>query len=428
MANTVLPNVASAVQAAGILTLKDFQEKNGIGPWMARVRIVRMWHETDFMKTNDVTTLDLLLLDDTGDLLHAIVQKKYIWKFEPLIEEGMLLCVNNLTFALEKKMFRPARNDYRAYFNWNTDITPLGDSSGSIPRHKFDFTELENLAAANDNTYLIDVVGVLTSHTNLQQFKRNSGNISFMRELTLENLSGTKIKVTLWGDSTSELTRNLAAHELNPCPVVAVVTGVYVKQYLGKASLSSTNATRIYFDIDIPEVLHIRERSSHRTQPREITIPVRVGYNEAAKSIGATTVSISQLVESKWESGYNLLNRRVCRAKAIGISKEKGWYYLGCHNCTTKLVGNTGDHWRPSCKVQIDEPVPRYLLRLEVEDSSGTAFFVAMDSEVQKIVQLPALDVVAKGEAEGFGTVKGAFESLIGVFQDYHILITPFNM
>ncbi|KAI3877603.1 hypothetical protein MKX03_037736, partial [Papaver bracteatum] len=321
-------------------------------------------------------------------------------------------------------MFRPARNDYRAYFNWNTDITPLGDSSGSIPRHKFDFTELENLVE-------LHVVGVLTSHTNLQQFKRNSGNTSFMRELTLENLSGTKIKVTLWGDSTSELTRNLAAHELNPCPVVAVVTGVYVKQYLGKASFSSTNATRVYFDIDIPEVLHIRERygcltnrlsiyghdfvrlstndtkSSHRTPPREITVPVRVGYNEAAKSIGATTVSISQLVEAKWESGYNLLNRRVCRAKAIGISIEKGWYYLGCHNCTTKLVGNTGDHWCPSYKVQIDEPVPR----LEVEDSSCTAFFVAMDSE-----------------AEGFGTVKGSFESLIGVFQDYHILITPFNM
>ncbi|KAI3831055.1 hypothetical protein MKX03_007887, partial [Papaver bracteatum] len=206
---------------------------------------------------------------------------------------------------------------------------------------------------------------LLTPTLTLMQFKRNSGNASFMRELTLENLSGMKIKVTLWGDSTSELTRNLATHELNPRPVVAVVAGVYVKQYLGKASLSSTNATKIYFDIDIPEVLHIRERSSHRTPPHEITIPMRVGYNDAAKSIGDTTISISQMLEAKWESGYNLLNRIVCRAKAIVISTEKGWYYLGCHN---------------------------------FEDSSGTAFFVAMDSEVQKIVQLPALDAVGKGE------------------------------
>ncbi|KAI3923532.1 hypothetical protein MKW92_010836 [Papaver armeniacum] len=62
---TVLPTSASVVQTPGILTLKDFQQKNGIGPWMTRVRIVRMWRESDFMRTNDVTTLDLLLLDDT---------------------------------------------------------------------------------------------------------------------------------------------------------------------------------------------------------------------------------------------------------------------------------------------------------------------------------------------------------------------------
>ncbi|XP_026419377.1 replication protein A 70 kDa DNA-binding subunit B-like [Papaver somniferum] len=292
------------------------------------------------------------------------------------------------------------------YFNWNTDITPLETTSASIPRHKFNFTELENLAAATTNTYLTDVVVVLTSHTNLQQVKRSSGNVCFMRELTLENLSGMKLKVTLWGDSTSELTRNLEAHELNPQPVVAVVTGVYVKQYPGKVSPSSTNATQIFFDLDIPEVLHIIERSSYRTSPLEITIPARVGYNQAVQSIGYTRMLISQLMETKGESGYNILNRKVCRAKAIGISTEKGWYYLRCHNCTTKLVGNKGDHWCPSRKVQVDEPVPRYLLRLEVEDSSGTAFFVAMDSEVQKMASF-------SNQVEGFATVQTAFESLI---------------
>ncbi|KAI3923533.1 hypothetical protein MKW92_010837, partial [Papaver armeniacum] len=226
-----------------------------------------------------------------------------------------------------------------------------------------------------------------------------------MRELTLENLSGMKLKVTLWGDSTSELTRNLEAHELNPQPVVAVVAGVYVKQYLGKASLSSTNATKIYFDLDIPEVLHIREslptehRHSKSQSQRDLRFHIISSLPTlATQSLGNTRMSISHLLETKWESGYNILNKKVCRGKAIGISTEKGWYYLGCHNCTTKLVGDTGDHWCPSCKVQINKPVPRYLLRLEVEDSSGTAFFVAMDSEVQKIVQLPALDAVAKGE------------------------------
>ncbi|KAI3973429.1 hypothetical protein MKW92_037570 [Papaver armeniacum] len=315
----------------------------------------------------------------------------------------MLLCLNNLTFAPEKKIFRPAQNDYRAYFNWNTDVTPLELPTSAIPRHKFVFTEFEALASANTNTCLTDVVGVLTSHTNLQQLKRGSGNTCFMREMTLENISGMKLKVTLWGDSSSELTRNLEANGVNAQPIVAVVAGAYVKQYLGKASLSSTNATKIYFDVDIPE-------SSHRTPPREITLPSRVKYYPANQSIADSRKSIAELFKTKWESGYNALNKKICHAKALGISTDKGWYYLGCHNCTTKLVGHVGDHWCPSCKVQIDEPVPRYLLRFEVEDSTSSAFFVAMDTEV-----------------EGLAAVKAAFEPLIGVFQDYLIMVTAYN-
>ncbi|KAI3837721.1 hypothetical protein MKW92_052768 [Papaver armeniacum] len=364
----VLQTPAQAVPNPAILTLKDFQLKNGIGPWMTRVRIARMWHEVDFMRTNEVTSLDLLLLDDSGDLLHAIVQKKFIWKFETLLQEGMLLCLNNLTFAPEKKIFRPAQNDYRAYFNWNTDVTPLELSTSAIPRHKF-------------------------------QLKRGSGNTCFMREMTLENISGMKLKVTLWGDSSSELTRNLEANGVNAQPIVAVVAGAYVKQYLGKASLSSTNATKIYFDVDIPEVLHIKERSSHRTPPREITLPSRAGYYPANQSIADSRKSIAELFKTKWESGYNALNKKICRAKALGISTDKGWYYLGCHNCTTKLVGHVGDHWCPSCKVQIDEPVPRFRLIYH-----ANLLFV-----------------------EGLAAVKAAFEPLIGVFQDYLIMVTAYN-
>ncbi|KAI3919520.1 hypothetical protein MKX01_018343 [Papaver californicum] len=124
-------------------------------------RIAHMWQELDFMRTNEVTSLDLLLIDDDVDVLHVIVRKKFIWKFGPLLQEGMLLGLDNLTFAPEKKMFRPAKNDYRAYFNWNTAVRPLDPSTASIPRHKFDFTEFEALATSNDNIYLTDVVGVL---------------------------------------------------------------------------------------------------------------------------------------------------------------------------------------------------------------------------------------------------------------------------
>ncbi|KAI3919519.1 hypothetical protein MKX01_018342 [Papaver californicum] len=149
-----------------------------------------------------------------------------------------------------------------------------------------------------------------------------------MRELTLENIRGMRLKVTLWGDATSKLSMNLYTQELNPRPVVAVVAGAYVKQYLGKPLLSSTNATKIYFNPAIPEALHIQERISHRAPPREITLPARVGHQQANQYGADTTKTISELMESKWKDGYNLLNRKVCRAKAVGIAIDEGWFYL----------------------------------------------------------------------------------------------------
>ncbi|KAI3985725.1 hypothetical protein MKX01_030639 [Papaver californicum] len=98
MASAVVHSSAEGVHVPGILSLKGIQLKHGIGPWMTRVRIARMWHELDFMKTNEVTSLDLLQIDDDGDDCHAIGKKKFIWKFDPLLQEGMLVDLNNLTF------------------------------------------------------------------------------------------------------------------------------------------------------------------------------------------------------------------------------------------------------------------------------------------------------------------------------------------
>ncbi|MCL7051854.1 hypothetical protein MKW94_002525, partial [Papaver nudicaule] len=169
-----------------------------------------------------------------------------------------------------------------------------------------------------------------------------------------------------------------------------------------KFYLSSTNATKIYFDLDMPEVVYIKERSSHKTPPREITLPARGGYFAADPSITEARKTIADLLESG--------NQDTMYSKAIGVAAEKGWYYLGCQNCTTKLVGGTGDLWCPSCKAQVNDPVPRYLLRLEVEDPTGTAIFVAMDHEI-----------------DGLATVKAAFAPIMNVMQDYLISVTPYN-
>ncbi|KAI3861256.1 hypothetical protein MKW92_025974 [Papaver armeniacum] len=125
-----------------------------------------------------------------------------------------------------------------------------------------------------------------------------------MRDITLQNLSGVNVKITLWGNATSELSRNLDQHGIEPAPVIVVVTGCY---------MLSTDT------------------------PRQITLPTKRGASTPALLLFDNRKTISELLVAKWDADFN---------------------------CTTKLVGEEGDWWCTKCEAKIDEPIPRCCHRL----------------------------------------------------------------
>ncbi|KAI3943815.1 hypothetical protein MKW98_004320, partial [Papaver atlanticum] len=152
--------------------------------------ITQKWNELDFMGTNEVTSLDVFMLDDNSQFL--------------------------ITNSL--------------------------------------FSQFEDLESHSANTYLTDVLGVLISFTNLQYMKRPNGQHCMMRDLTLQNLRYLYIPTLLIC-----LNRNLETNGIKDTPVVVVVSSTYVRRYQGKYSLSSTNTTKVFFNLAIPEVLDMRE-------------------------------------------------------------------------------------------------------------------------------------------------------------------------
>ncbi|KAI3883872.1 hypothetical protein MKX03_017335 [Papaver bracteatum] len=288
MASQITCSTSKTVPRSTYKSFKQLPDMAEGENWMTRVMISRTWNEVDFLGTNEVQSLDLLMVDE------------------------------------------------------------------NIPRHKFSFTYFEELESCATNTYLADVIGVLTSHTTMQEIKRANGQRSIMRDINLQNLSGVNVKITLWGDATSELTRNLDKHGIDHAPVIVVVTGCYVKKYLGKLSLSSTNSTKVYFNMELPEVVDMRQRCC-----RQITLPTKRGASTAALLPFDNRKTISELLVAKWDAGCNEQNKILCRVTANRLLNDCDWYYHGCINCTMKLVGEEGDWWCTKCESKIDEPIPR---------------------------------------------------------------------
>ncbi|KAF9625968.1 hypothetical protein IFM89_028354, partial [Coptis chinensis] len=83
-----------------------------------------------------------------------------------------------------------------------------------------------------------------------------------------------------------------------------------------------------------------------------------------------------------------------CKA-TIGYVFDTNWYYTSCSNknCNKKVV----DRVCPECHLETRNRNERYMLRMDVEDSSGVTQFVAFDREAKYLIEKPVKELVAGG-------------------------------
>ncbi|RZC54318.1 hypothetical protein C5167_013178 [Papaver somniferum] len=125
------------------------------------------------MSTNDVSGVDMVIVDEQGEELHAVIPKNLIWKFDKLIREGGLYLMQKLHLTLLKRssVLRTMRS---------------GPSSGPPPPSLLWMPIPCTLFPRNSHS--LNVVGFLKTVTNIQVLQRSDGQSSRMREITIENL------------------------------------------------------------------------------------------------------------------------------------------------------------------------------------------------------------------------------------------------
>ncbi|RZC89240.1 hypothetical protein C5167_030935 [Papaver somniferum] len=123
MASQVTCNIQKVGPSATQDTLKSLRSLDEGKTSIVTVRVTRKWEELDFMSTNDVTSIDMVIVDEQGEELHAVIPKNLIWKFDKLIREGGLYSMQKLHLPTAKPKFRPAHNEKRAFFRSTTSIT-----------------------------------------------------------------------------------------------------------------------------------------------------------------------------------------------------------------------------------------------------------------------------------------------------------------
>ncbi|KAI3942379.1 hypothetical protein MKW92_020343 [Papaver armeniacum] len=92
---------------------------------------------------------------------------------------------------------------------------------------------------------------------------------------------------------------------------------------------------------------------------------------------------------------------------------------MSCVDCTRKVTGEPNDLWCTHCE---------YNIEYAVEDPTGSTMFVALDNEVQNLLQVTASDLYPLGDEKSLAAVVTGFKKIIGKSMDFHITLTKFNM
>ncbi|RZC44514.1 hypothetical protein C5167_037451 [Papaver somniferum] len=141
-------------------------------------------------------------------------------------------------------------------------------------------------------------------------------------------MSGRKMRICLWEEIADQLNINAIGRSVKPQVIVA--TSTEVKDFLDTPYLSSTQATKLYVNSDIPEVEVYKNRRYQSTNVVVVKMPDTSEDDFSAEK----RITIRQLVGSVQDDSNE---NKECEATIKGLVPFSEWYYDGCIRCKRKV-------------------------------------------------------------------------------------------
>ncbi|KAK4420430.1 hypothetical protein Salat_1993300 [Sesamum alatum] len=155
--------------------------------WKIKVRVTRMWAAIN-CNNGDLFSLDMILLDEHDDHIHASVHKNQAAKYRRQMHEGGIYLIQNFRVCPGKRQYRPVHRDYMISFTYVTSVKCVNGDDDKFNKHKFDFIPYQDVPSfRGDLTYTYDVIGFLIKMGPIESIEKGPKNFK-LREIFLKDL------------------------------------------------------------------------------------------------------------------------------------------------------------------------------------------------------------------------------------------------
>ncbi|CAL1412013.1 unnamed protein product [Linum trigynum] len=331
--------------------------------WIIQCCVSRKWIATN-CNTGKVLHLDMVLIDSEGSDIWAMVPPLLIPKFESSLIEQEVYEIRHFKVAMTKNTFRPVPNRLMIEFDAATLVQHIKTVSPILPYKFYFLNHAAMMKRLYDKKNLSDAVGQLIDHSSLTS--RTSAT-KHWKEITIKLIEGEMVKVTLWGSIGKQLEDIITHNERKA--VILTITSVFVDEFKGEICLSSTGATQLKANLDIPEVLEFKEKDENLTAP---VLLAEVPATEVPK------ISLAQLNDFKSNEAQS---DKLFSVEGKVTQVRPNWCYMGCVACPRKVEEDLEEYFCGHCKTTSSIAKAKYRVKFQLEDNTGEADFAILEHE-----------------------------------------------
>ncbi|XP_050217705.1 replication factor A protein 1-like [Mercurialis annua] len=249
-------------------------------------------------------------------------------------------------------------------------------------------------------------------------------NIYLPKEEELCRVRIEKVRITFWGTIATNFDWDVVNSKSGP--FIIVVTSTTIKKFMGQYSLSSTSATKIYVNLQIPEVDKIRCRMPQQEEIIKVTPTATASIIPIEEQMLANRKTIAEILQLQWQPKAQE-HQYTVMATIDAINSTFGWHYTSCNSCNKKLAIEDGSQICNTCNKACAYPISRYKIHLQVSDITGTTSFVLFDKEAEHLLHVNATLLMQK---QGFGNfeVPNLINNLCGKKFIFKIKVNDYNL
>ncbi|KAF9609491.1 hypothetical protein IFM89_016577 [Coptis chinensis] len=154
--------------------------------WKIMARVSRIWEAIDYT-TDEVKSLDMLLIDEHGHQIHAKVDKSLMNKFQRQIVEQEIYSLDRFSLSKSKNKYNVTPGDISLVSIGTPKIKPLKIKDINFPEHAFSFVNFDQIPSKTDNNHLIDVIERVREWNKLRSVTKRNGNKTVIRNIQLQD-------------------------------------------------------------------------------------------------------------------------------------------------------------------------------------------------------------------------------------------------